>query len=218
MAGLLAGIRGGVNLSKTGGVPKKVTAPPPPPPPGSMGTISRAPGAPIGALFHGVNDSRKHVPNMASGRMKQLQWDKVAKGQLNNTVWGAPEQLSAEEELVQRMKAANLWSDIENEFKAKEILYDAVKKKKETELLSVLSPDLRKRIEILMAGSNAKNFKEPEKLSEAIANFNSELCSETFLHELQGVLPNDDEVGYTTTWRKLTSARQASYALCRLAC
>jgi cytokinesis protein len=48
--------------------------------------------------------------------------------------------------------------------------------------------------EILMAGSSAKSFKAPERLSEAIANFNNELCSETFLRELQGVLPNDDDV------------------------
>ena len=31
-------------------------------------------------------------------------------------------------------------------------------------------------------------------LSDAIANFRTDLCSETFLAELQGVLPNDDDV------------------------
>lgn len=45
-----------------------------------------------------------------------------------------------------------------------------------------------------MAGTTAKSFLPPEKLSDAIANFNVELCSETFLRELQGVLPNDDDV------------------------
>lgn len=46
-----------------------------------------------------------------------------------------------------------------------------------------------------MAGTAAKN-KAPEKLSDAIADFDKDLCSETFLRELQGVLPNDDDVSY----------------------
>ncbi|KAK4683997.1 hypothetical protein P7C73_g6211, partial [Tremellales sp. Uapishka_1] len=131
---------------------------------------------------------------IASKKMKQLQWDKVSKTQLAKTVWGEPE--VEEEALMGKMKAVDLWSEMEDEFKAREIIYDAVKKRKETELLSVLAPDTRKRIEILMAGSSAKSFKAPERLSEAIANFNAELCSETFLRELQGVLPNDDDVGF----------------------
>lgn len=45
-----------------------------------------------------------------------------------------------------------------------------------------------------MAGSVAKSYLPPEKLSQAIADFNAELCTETFLRELQGVLPNDDDV------------------------
>lgn len=136
---------------------------------------------------------------MASKKMKQLQWDKVSKTQLQNTIWSEGEAPVGEEELVERMKAVNIWNDMENEFKAREVVYDAVKKKKETELLSVLSPDHRKRIEILMAGSAAKNFKAPEKLSDAIANFSVDLCTETFLHELQGVLPNSDDRGKLLT-------------------
>jgi hypothetical protein len=45
-----------------------------------------------------------------------------------------------------------------------------------------------------MAGTIAKSYLPPEKLSDAIANFNAELCTETFLRELHGVLPNDDDV------------------------
>ena len=130
---------------------------------------------------------------MASRKMKQLQWEKVSKAQVSKTVWSAP--AVTEDNIATKLQAVNLWSEMEDEFKAKEIIYDAVKKRKETELLSVLAPDHRKRIEILMAGSAAKSFKAPEKLSEAIANFDTELCSETFLRELQGVLPSDDDVG-----------------------
>jgi cytokinesis protein len=64
--------------------------------------------------------------------------------------------------------------------------------------------------EILMAGSTAKSFLPPEKLSDAIANFNAELCSETFLRELQGVLPNDDDVGYMRSPRSLLTKTSAA--------
>ena len=47
-----------------------------------------------------------------------------------------------------------------------------------------------------MAGTTAKSFKTPEQLSDAIANFDRNLCTEVFLRELQGVLPDDDEVSY----------------------
>jgi cytokinesis protein len=127
--------------------------------------------------------------------MKQLQWEKVSKAQLAKTVWSAPE--VAEDALASKMRATNLWDEMEDEFKAKEIIYDAVKRKKETELLSVLTSDHRKRIELLMAGSNAKSYKAPEKLSEAIADFDTGLCTETFLRELLGVLPSDEDVSRT---------------------
>ncbi|WVQ98293.1 hypothetical protein IAU59_005416 [Kwoniella sp. CBS 9459] len=205
MAGLLAGIKGGHNLKKTG-----VPPPPPPPPsnatsPASLSAVARAPLAPVSSLLYGYSDSRKDVSLVASKKMKQLQWEKVSKAQLAKTMWGQSENV-VEDDLVSKMKAVNLWDEMEDEFKAKEIIYDAVKKRKETELQSVLAPDHRKRIEILMAGSTAKSFKDPEKLSEAIANFNSDLCTETFLHELQSVLPNDDDRGKLLTHSADTEA------------
>jgi len=199
MAGVLAGIK----LKAAGGTPTSdsgsstpAQSPPPPPMPSSFGG-SRAPLAPLSSLLHGVNDSRKDVTMIASKKMKQLQWEKVPKPRLEKTIWSTPE--IEEEELLTKMRSVNLWSEMENEFKAKEIIYDAVKKRKETELLSVLASDHRKRIEILMAGSTAKSFKDPERLSEAIANFDNTLCTETFLRELQGVLPNDDDRGKLLT-------------------
>lgn len=154
--------------------------------------------------------------------MKQLQWEKVSKAQVAKTVWSTSETVDNDEnEIVNKMKAVNLWSEMEDEFKAKEIIYDAVKKRKETELLSVLGPDHRKRIEILMAGSTAKSFKAPEKLSEAIANFNTDLCTETFLRELQGVLPSDEDVSLMLFYSQVptdVSARQTCYTSLRHGC
>jgi cytokinesis protein len=61
---------------------------------------------------------------MASKKMKQLQWEKVSKAQLAKTVWG--ETATTEDELMGKMQAVNLWSEMEDEFKAKEIIRDAV--------------------------------------------------------------------------------------------
>lgn len=201
MAGVLAGIKLKAASASASEASTPANSPPPPPMPLAAG---RAPLAPLSSLLHGANDSRKDVAMVASKKMKQLQWEKVPKPRLEKTIWSTPE--VEEEELLTKMRSVNLWSEMENEFKAKEIIYDAVKKRKETELLSVLASDHRKRIEILMAGSTAKSFKEPERLSEAIANFEDNLCTETFLRELQGVLPNDDDRGKLLTHSADTEA------------
>ena len=143
--------------------------------------------------------------------MKQLQWEKVSKAQVGKTVWSTPE--VAEDAIATKMQSVNLWMEMEDEFKAKEIIFDAVKKRKQTELLSVLAPDHRKRIEILMAGSTAKSFKAPEVLSDAIANFSTELCTETFLRELLGVLPSDDDVSEPDYGQNLWADSTAGQAL-----
>lgn len=124
MAGVLAGIKGGFKLKSS----PQNNSPPSSPPPARVNLAShlasRAPIAPITSLLHGANDSRKDVPLMASKKMKQLQWEKVSKAQLAKTVWGETEH--TETELMGKMKAVNLWSEMEDEFKAKEILRDAV--------------------------------------------------------------------------------------------
>ena len=216
MAGLLAGIQGGVKLrngSQKSSTPTSSSSHTPQLAVSSA-IAARAPLAPLSSLLHGANDSRKDVSLVASKKMKQLQWEKVSKAQLGKTVWSKLE--ISEDELITKMRSVNLWSDMEDEFKAKDIVYDAVKKRKETELLSVLNRDHRKRIEILMAGTTAKAYKAPEKLSEAIASFSSDLCTETFLAELQGVLPDDDAVSSLLTQvdqiAQQVVARKASHA------
>ncbi|ODN79464.1 hypothetical protein L202_03439 [Cryptococcus amylolentus CBS 6039] len=200
MSSVFAGIKGGHSLKKTAG--STVPPPPPPPPPAapSSNPASRAPLESVSSLLYGANDSRKDVSMIASKRMKQLQWDKVSKAQLEKTVWKKAEDDKMEEEVVNMMKAHNIWDEIENEFKAKEVMYDAIKKRREQEIISVLAPDHRKRIEILISGPFAKTYKDnPEGLANAISEFDSELCVEAFLNELQSVLPNDDDRGKLLT-------------------
>lgn len=100
---------------------------------------------------------------IASKKMKQLQWEKVSKAQLGKTVWGKNEEARLEEEVAEKLKMFNVWDKIEDQFKAKEVMYDAIsksffpmygcrmlmsntEKRKEQQIISVLAPDHRKRI------------------------------------------------------------------------
>lgn len=57
--------------------------------------------------------------------MKQLQWEKVNKSNLEKTVWGQAQQMP-QEEWAMKLKRVDVWSEMEDEFKAREVVYDAV--------------------------------------------------------------------------------------------
>lgn len=63
---------------------------------------------------------------IASKKMKQLQWEKVSKAQLGKTVWSKNEEARLEEEVAEKLKMFNVWDKIEDQFKAKEVMYDAI--------------------------------------------------------------------------------------------
>lgn len=65
---------------------------------------------------------------IASKKMKQLQWEKVSKAQLGKTVWSKNEEARLEEEVAEKLKMFNVWDKIEDQFKAKEVMYDAISK------------------------------------------------------------------------------------------
>lgn len=56
--------------------------------------------------------------------MKQLQWDKVSKTMLDKTVWGTS--LLPEEELVEKLRKGDVWSEIDDAFTAKEAVITAL--------------------------------------------------------------------------------------------
>jgi cytokinesis protein len=57
--------------------------------------------------------------------MKQLQWEKVNKSNLEKTVWSQAQQMP-QEEWAMKLKRVDVWSEMEDEFKAREVAYDAV--------------------------------------------------------------------------------------------
>jgi cytokinesis protein len=129
-SGLLAGIASGIKLRKvdsdTDSVGPPDGPPPPPPPPAPAPPLFRRHSKLVsGGQFAGMNDRRKDVPLTATRKMKQLQWEKVNKSNLDKTVWGQTGQLPQEEWAMQ-LKRVDVWSEMEDEFKAREVAYDAV--------------------------------------------------------------------------------------------
>lgn len=127
----------------------------------------------------------------ASRKMKQLQWEKVHATKVKETVWAEQDEALAPDEVADEFKKKDLWSEMEDEFKAREIAFNALAKKQKEELKSVLSPSVRKHVEILMARTKRM---DPEEMCERIRNFDPELCDNTFLSELTGLLPTPEQV------------------------
>jgi cytokinesis protein len=74
-------------------------------------------------LLH-ASDNRKAVGLTASKKMKQLQWEKLNKMRTDNTIWEKAEE--PEMEIVAELQRRNIFSEMEDEFKAREIATDAM--------------------------------------------------------------------------------------------
>jgi cytokinesis protein len=65
--------------------------------------------------------NRKDVPVSTRTRMKQLQWDKLPQQLAAKTLWGS-ESPSKEQEWVNRLQLDGVWQEMEDGFKAKELV------------------------------------------------------------------------------------------------
>lgn len=120
MPAFLAGISAGVKLRRTGSTTKKDLMAPPPPP------IMRRSSKRYSKVPHAAPDRRKEVAFTASKKMKTLQWEKVQQGKLDKTLWARAEEEQAQEEVAEKLKMVDVWSEMEDEFKAREAALDAV--------------------------------------------------------------------------------------------
>lgn len=53
--------------------------------------------------------------------MKQLQWDKLPQQQVGKTLWNA-ETLDKEKEWVKKLQSDGVWQEMEEDFKAKQLV------------------------------------------------------------------------------------------------
>ena len=110
-AGLLAGIAGGVKLRKAGDGAA----------PRAQRRVSKRFET---STLSVASENRKAVEMTASKRMKQLQWEKLNKMHTDNTIWDKSE--TPEVEMAAELQKKNIFSDMEDEFKAREIANDAM--------------------------------------------------------------------------------------------
>lgn len=130
----------------------------------------------------------------ASQKLKQLQWEKIAKDSIQNTVWA--HNFIDEAKLTEMLKQDGVFNEIEKDFKAKQVKALGGMKKKEA-LKSVLDPRVRQRIEMILLKPGA----EPDmgarvaSVIDKIRRFDEDFCTQTFLTELSGVVPDPTQVG-----------------------
>lgn len=77
--------------------------------------------------------------------MKQLQWDKLPQQQAGKTVF-SEEEPSKEEDWIKMLQMDGVWQEMEEDFKAKQLVINLMAKQKRAELKSVLDPQTKKRV------------------------------------------------------------------------
>ncbi|KAH9830929.1 uncharacterized protein C8Q71DRAFT_716099 [Rhodofomes roseus] len=169
------------------------------------GTSSAAPSAPSSArssTFLGQNinnllSARKDLSITPSTKMKQLQWDKLPQQQAAKTVFSDDEP-TKEEQWMLKLQSDGVWREMEEDFKAKQLVINLMAKQKRAELKSVLDPQTKKRVEILI--QTVKRL-QPEEIAMKIRHFDQVVCTPVFLSELKPVLPNPEQVGKLNVYR-----------------
>jgi cytokinesis protein len=132
------------------------------------GSLPSLPGSTRSSIQNGhssmqsVLASRKDVALTANTKMKQLQWDKVPQQSVGKTVW-KDDEASKEQEWVQKLMNDGVWREMEEDFRAKQLvltlmgaklptkrccwdLIFPVVNQKKAELKSVLDPQTKKRV------------------------------------------------------------------------
>lgn len=140
---------------------------------------------------------RKDVPLTANTRMKQLQWDKVPQQNVGKTLW-KEEEAGKEQEWVQKLLNDGVWKEMEEDFKAKQLVINLMAKQKRAELKSVLDPQTKKRVEIII--QRVKRL-SPEEIAHQLLLMAPDLCTENFLSELKPVLPSPEQIGKLNVYR-----------------
>jgi len=76
--------------------------------------------------------------------MKQLQWDKLPHQQVGKTLWS--EDSAKESEMLMKLNLDGVWSVMEEDFKAKQLVINIMARQKRAELKSVLDDHTKKRV------------------------------------------------------------------------
>jgi cytokinesis protein len=75
----------------------------------------------LGANLNVTVFARKDMPITPNTKMKQLQWDKLHQQQVSKTFW-QEEEHSKEEEMMAKLSNDGIWLEMEDDFKAKQLV------------------------------------------------------------------------------------------------
>lgn len=77
--------------------------------------------------------------------MKQLQWDKLPQTVVGKTLW-KDDKPQKEQEILTKLQKDGVWMEMEEDFKAKQLVINLLARQKRAELKSVLDPQTKKRV------------------------------------------------------------------------
>lgn len=115
----------------------------------------------FGANISNLLSARKDLSITPSTKMKQLQWDKLPQQQAQKTVFN--DDPTQEEEWLRKLQLDGVWVEMEEDFKAKQLVVNLMgsvshlseicvlvdhklARQKQAELKSVLDPNTKKRV------------------------------------------------------------------------
>lgn len=151
----------------------------------------------LGANLNLLLSARKGMPVTPSTKMKQLQWDKLPQQQVSKTLW-SNEEPSKEQEMLAKLSNDGIWLEMEEDFKAKQLVMNLLARQRRADLKSVLDPQTKKRVEILI--QRVKKL-APEEVAQKIKEFDQDVCTQVFLSELKRVVPTPEQVGKLNVYR-----------------
>ncbi len=82
----------------------------------------------LGSNLNALLSARKDLPITPSTKMKQLQWDKLPHQQVSKTLWN-DEEPEKEHEMLKKLQIDGVWMEMEEDFKAKQLVINLMGKK-----------------------------------------------------------------------------------------
>lgn len=146
--------------------------------------------------------NRKPVAEMASFKLKQLMWDKLAMQQTVHTIWGRP-QLD-EDEATSILRGSGAFKEMEEGFKAKAARH-MVKTLTKEEPQSFLPLGVRQRMEMILhrvrSADPRSKLARAEEVIETISQCSDAVMDETLLVELLANYPESEVKGKLGEYR-----------------
>lgn len=81
----------------------------------------------LGSNLNVLLSARKDLSITPSTKMKQFQWDKLPQQQVSKTLWNNDE-TQKEEEMIKILQSDGVWSEMEEDFKAKQLVVNLMGK------------------------------------------------------------------------------------------